>query len=207
MKTACVVLILVVFALAPLCAQTTADNSGLPPQPYRTGYMTGLITDLVGYALVVTGGAITFIAPGATMPLFGVGTLTMTVGGMVQNIYLGKFQAALNAAGAGVPDNAGKPAWTLTWISVGCISGAAVMGITQLAGEDASPWISFGLMAGALVSETINVYSVRGKWATTLRTANQATPLTAADVQPEIGIGWNPETKTVGFRLALDITL
>ncbi|MCX7031130.1 MAG: hypothetical protein NTU62_13570 [Spirochaetes bacterium] len=207
MKTACAVLILVVLALAPLCAQTTADNSGLPPQPYRTGFLTGWIIDLVGYALVVTGGAITFIAPDATMPLFGVGTLTMTIGGIVQNVYLRKFQAALNAAGAGVPDNAGKSSWTLTWISVGCISGAAVVGITQLAGDDASPWVSFGLMAGALICETVNMYTARTKWAGTLSKANQATPLSALDVNPEIGIGWNPETKTVDFRLALDITL
>jgi hypothetical protein len=205
MKKICMVLFLVTLAVAPLCAQSAAPTGGIP-MPYRSGYMTGMVVDLVGYALVVTGSALTFLAPDATLPLFGLGTLTMTAGGFVQNAYLGKYQAALDAAGAGIPVSAGRTSKILSWVSAGCVAAALAIGPAELAG-DATDVITLVLMGGALVCESVNLFSVRNAWGSTLIKANQSAPLASLDAYPGIAVRWDPDSNTAALELMLDIRL
>jgi hypothetical protein len=85
-------------------------------------------------------------------------------------------------------------------------AGALIIGPAQHAG-DATNGIALALMGGALVCESVNIFSVRNTWGSALIKANQSTPLSSLDVYPDFTVAWNPRTKTAALELMLDIRL
>ena len=160
-------MIALVFGLA---AGLAAQESGPNPRQWSAGITTGIVVDLAGYGLAVAGTAVGMIDTDLTLPLLGAGTLVMTAGGLVTTIFLGQMAEAYMGAGIALEGDPGPTSWTLTWVSVGCTAAAALTGITQFAG-DATPWIALAFLGGALIAESVNLFSVRSDWMNKLEKA------------------------------------
>jgi hypothetical protein len=210
MKKICVVLVLLVVALAPVCAAEQSIGemlAGGAPGPWDTGIFAGMITDLVGYALFVAGGAVTGIDLGVGIALFDIGSLGMTAGGIVWNTFLDQKNAAYAKEGIAIPADKRGLSWTLVWVSAGCSAGSIVVSLID--SNFTTAIISLLLAGGAAIAETINALGPRTEWTAKLNEGYKARHASAPEPQlvPVVTVQWNRETNSreayVGVKLAM----
>jgi len=209
MKKLFTITLFLALPLSPLAAQQSAAQLPAPnvPGPWDPGIYAGMITDLIGYALFVSGGAIATIDFSTSVALSDVGSLGMTIGGLVWSIFLDQKNAAYADAGISIPTDKRSLSWTLVWVSAGCTAGSVVV---ALADESfTGGLISFILVAAAAVVETINATGPRQKWAAALNEGYRAqnSSLSGPAVFPEVALLKESDTKQLDLYLGMKLSL
>ncbi len=126
---------------------------------------TGLVFDLIGYGLVVVGGALGSNQANAGLALSLSGSFVLTIGSVIGPSAYTVRQRGLTTAGYEVADSPQTTAWLLTILSVGLTGGSVLLSLRAQDQEDfglALAAIGMGLGAGVL--EVVN-WSIReGRW-------------------------------------------
>lgn len=134
--------------------------------PWSTPVMTGMIMDLAGFGLFLTGGLITGVDEDLLEPgiiVYHIGACVMVGGGALWTSAMGTRESAYRKAGTiGAATPYGGRSWTMTGISGGLLVGGFLIGAAV--GDLEGALISVGMSGAGAILELFNAYLVRLPW-------------------------------------------
>lgn len=172
--------------------------------PWSAPVMTGMVMDLAGFGLLLTGGLLTSVDEDlldAGLILYHTGSCVMVTGGAVWTFGMGSRESAyVKAKTSGAMPYGGR-SWTMTGISAALIIGGFLVdaAIDDWDGDIIS--VSMG-GAGAIL-ELLNAYLVRLPWRDALDAAwLEKGKASGLSVQPSLAIIPAREGRGTGLALA-----
>ncbi len=160
----------------PELAVVGATQTEVPYNKGKGGIITGTIFDVVGYVLVIVGGAVSSLNLGLSLNMLYSGSGILTIGSIIGTSAYTAKHGAYRRAGYEVRSGPKIGSWIMTSFTIGCTGAAIGTGVAS-DGDFGLAIASLVFAGTAAILEVINWLSIRGKsWNNALNESSGGVP-------------------------------